>query len=118
MAIPLTIRCECGETRSVELGESLDCSCGRHYDTSTIAPERFAHIRAKQARVRLYLQLGVIFVVGIAVLTVMLWGVRGLALGIPVAGLVWFLFFGRWYRKRWLKDVYEPTTLKLEASEK
>lgn len=118
MAIPLTIRCECGETRSAQLGETVECSCGRRYDTSTLAPERFAHIRAKHARVRLYLQLGVIFVVGIAVVTAMLWGMRGLALGLPLSGLVWFLFFGRWYRKRWLKDVYEPTTLQLEASNK
>jgi hypothetical protein len=116
--IPLTIRCECGETRSADLGETVECACGRRYDTSAIPPERFAHIRAKQARVRLYLQLGVIFVVGIALLTGLLWGVRGLALGIPVSGLVWFLFFGRWYRKRWLKNVYEPTSLQLEASNK
>jgi hypothetical protein len=118
VAIPITVRCECGETRSAELGDHVDCSCGRHYDTSTLAPERFAHVRARQARMRLYVQLGLIFIAGSAVGTGLLWGVKGLALGIPLSGLMWFLFLGKWYRKRWLRDVGERTTLKLEATER
>lgn len=117
MAIPITVRCECGETHAVELGDGIDCACGRHYDTSSIAPERFAHVRARQARARLYIQLGLIFVAGTAVLTGLLWGVKGLAIGLPLACLLWFLFLGKWYRKRWLLDVGEPTVLQLEASE-
>ena len=116
MAIPLTVRCECGDTHSVELGETVECSCGRRYDTSTLSPDRFAHIRAKRARIRLYLQLGIVFVIGVSVLTATLWGMRGLALGLPLSGLIWFLFLGKWYRRRWLRDVYEPTTLQLEAT--
>jgi hypothetical protein len=118
VAIPITVRCECGETHAVELGDRVDCSCGRQYDTSTLAPERFAHIRARQARMRLYLQLGVVFVVTIAVVTAVVWGVKGIALGLPLSALIWFLFLGKWYRKRWLLDVGEPTTLQLEASNK
>ena len=48
------------------------------------------------------MQLGIVFmglsVVGAAVL----WGVKGVAVAVPLAGLVWFLFFGKWYRRRWL----------------
>jgi hypothetical protein len=118
VAIPITVRCECGEAHSVDLGDKLDCPCGRHYDTSSIPPERFAHIRARQARSRLYIQIGLIFVVGAAVVTGILWGVKGVAVGLPLACLMWFLFLGKWYRKRWLLDVGEPTTLQLEASER
>jgi hypothetical protein len=118
LAIPITVRCECGETHSIDLGDTVDCICGRHYDTSTIPPERFAHVRARQARGRLYVQLGMIFVGGAAVLTAVLWGLKGVAIGVPLSGLVWFLFLGKWYRKRWLLDVGEPTTLHLEASER
>lgn len=116
MAIPITVRCECGVSHSLELGDSVECACGRHYDTSSLPPERFAHIRARQARMRLYVQLGLIFVVATAVVTGVIWGVKGLALGLPLSGLVWFLFFGKWFRRRWLRDVGDATTLKLEAS--
>ena len=118
MAIPITVRCECGETHAVELGDSVDCSCGRQYDTSSIQPERFAHVRARQARARLYIQLGLIFVAGTAVFTGLLWGVKGLAVGIPLACLMWFLFLGKWYRTRWLLDVGDKTVLQLEATER
>ena len=118
MAIPITVRCECGETHSVDLGDAIDCNCGRHYDTSTIPAERFAHVRARQARGRLYLQIGLIFLASVAVITGVLWGLKGLAVGIPLACLIWFLFIGKWYRKRWLLDVGEPTTLQLEATER
>jgi hypothetical protein len=116
VAIPITIRCECGETHSAELGETVTCACGRRYDTSTIPPERFAHIRAKQARIKLYLQLGMVFIVGAVVASALLWGLKGVALALPLSCLLWFLYFGKWYRRRWLKDVNEPTTLQLEAS--
>jgi hypothetical protein len=118
VAIPITVRCECGETHSVDLGDAVDCPCGRRYDTSTIPEGRFAHVRARQARGRLYLQLGLIFLASAAVITGLLWGLKGLAVGIPLACLVWFLFLGKWYRKRWLLNTEEPTTLQLEATER
>jgi hypothetical protein len=117
VAIPITLKCECGETHSADLGDRVDCSCGRHYETSALAPERFAHVRARQVRMRLYIQLGLIFVAGAVVLTAVLWGLKGVALGAPLSGLAWFLFLGRWYRKRWLLDVGDRTPLTLEASE-
>ena len=118
MAIPITVRCECGEVHAVDLGDTVDCSCERHYDTSAIPPERFAHVRARQARGRLYMQLGLVFIVGVALITGLVWGVKGLAIGVPLACLLWFLFLGKWYRRRWLLDVGEPTTLQLEAGDR
>ena len=39
--------------------------------------------------------------------------------GLPLAALVWFLFLGKWYRKRWLlRNARDPTTLQLEATER
>ena len=118
MASPITLKCECGELHRVTLGERVTCGCSRAFDTSTLPAERFAHVRAKQVRVRLYLQLSLIFVVGVIVVTAALWGLRGVALGAPLAALLWFLFLGKWYRKRWLGDGADRTTLTLEASER
>ena len=115
MSIPITIRCECGEVHSARLGDPVDCGCGRHYDTSTLPPEQFADARARQLKVKLYIQLGVIFVAGVSVATAALWGLRGIAIGLPLSGLVWFLFLGKWYRRRWINSLPEATTVKLEA---
>jgi hypothetical protein len=118
VAIPITLTCECGELHRVMLGDRVTCGCGREYDTSTLPPERFAHVRAKQARVRLYLQLSLIFVAAVIALTAIVWGWRGVALGAPLAALIWFLFLGKWYRRRWLSDGRDETRLTLEATER
>lgn len=116
MAIPLVVRCECGQTHSADLGDTVDCSCGRRYETAKLEPERFASVRARQARIRLYLQLGLIFVAGATVVAGVLWGVKGLAVGLPLAALMWFLFLGKWYRKRWLHRGTDSPTLTLDSS--
>lgn len=116
MGIPLVVRCECGESHSVDLGDAVDCPCGRRYDTSSLPPERFADVRVRQARIRLYLQLGLIFVLGITVLAAVVWGLKGLAVALPLAALMWFLFLGKWYRKRWLMRKAEQPTLTLDSS--
>jgi hypothetical protein len=118
MAIPITVRCECGMKHSVDLGDTVDCPCGRRYETSTVPPESFAHVRARQARIRLYMQLGFIFMAVSIVLAAVFWGVKGVAIAVPLAGLLWFLFFGKWYRKRWLHGDRDTTTFQLEASER
>jgi len=115
VAVPITVRCECGEVISTELGETVECSCGRRYDTSKLAPEQFTSVRAAQARMRLYMRVGLIAIAGISVFAAVKWGVIGVALGAPVAALVWFRFFGKWYKRRWLKDLGDRPSLKLEA---
>lgn len=118
MAIPITVRCECGETHSVDLGDTVECTCGRRYETATLPPERFADIRARQARIRLYVQLGIVFIGLSAVGAALLWSAKGVAVAVPLAGLIWFLFLGKWYRRRWLRHVGDRTVLQLEASER
>lgn len=118
MAIPITVRCECGETHSVDLGDEVECTCGRRYETASLSPASFADIRARQARMRLYMQLGIVFIGLSVVAAAVLWGLKGVLIALPLAGLVWFLFFGKWYRRRWLLDTGDRTTLRLEATER
>jgi hypothetical protein len=113
--VPITVRCECGETVSVDLGDEVSCTCGRRYDTSKLAPDQFGTVRAAQARMRLYIQVGIIFIVAITVLTALKWGIKGAAVGGPVAALIWFRFLGKWYKRRWLKDTGDRPSLQLEA---
>jgi len=115
MAVPITVRCECGETVSTELGETVGCACGRRYDTSKLSPEQFGSVRAAQAHMRLYMRVGIISIAGVAVFAAVKWGVIGVAVGVPAAALVWFRFLGKWYKRRWLRDLSDRPSLKLEA---
>jgi hypothetical protein len=118
VTIPITVKCECGVVTKAMLGEAVTCTCGRAYETSKLPRDGFGEIPNRQARIRLYVQLGIVFVGGATVLAAVLEGLRGVAIALPLSGLLWFQFFGRWLRKRWLRDAYKPsTTYQLEASE-
>jgi hypothetical protein len=116
VAIPLTVRCECGELSSVKLGDTVRCPCGRTYDTSTLPSGQFAQVRAHQAKGRLYVRLGFVFVVGIGVVTGLTWGFWGAAIGVPLAGLIWFRLIRRWFMRTFVPSPGELPTLELEAS--
>jgi hypothetical protein len=116
VAIPLTVRCECGEVHSVDLGDSVRCSCGRTYDTSTLPSAQFARIRAHQAKGRLYVRLGFVFVVGITVLCGLRWGFWGAGVAAPLTALIWFKIIRRWFMRAFVPSPGELPTLELEAS--
>jgi len=63
LAIPITVRCECGETHKANLGDVVECSCGRRFDTSKIAASNFPQVREHQAKARLYVRIGAVFIV-------------------------------------------------------
>ena len=118
MTIPITVKCECGVVTKAMLGDSVTCACGRSYETSKLPRDEFGEIPNRQARIRLSVQLGIAFVGGITVIAAVLGGLKGVAIALPLSGLLWFQFLGRWVRKRWLRDAYKPTaTYHLEASE-
>ena len=48
---PISIRCDCGETRSVRYGEVWECeSCGRRWDTRQIPAEEYQGLRRAMRR--------------------------------------------------------------------
>ena len=51
---PITIRCECGESKEVDYGERWQCeSCGRVWDTRQIPAEEYQGLLRRMRRVRL-----------------------------------------------------------------
>ena len=118
MAIPLTVRCECGETHSLKLGDTVECSCGRRYDTSELPSEQFDQVRAHQAMTRLYVRLGAIWIIGWGIVTFLLWGKWGVAVGAPLAALMWFLVIRRWFMRRFVPSPGDLSALELEATNK
>jgi hypothetical protein len=118
MAIPITVRCECGEVSKANLGDTVTCSCGRVYETSSLPSERFNQVRAHQAKGRLYVRIGFVFVVGITVAAAFLWGMWGAAVAAPTAALIWFKIIRRWFMRSFVPSPGELETLELEASNK
>ena len=116
MAIPITVRCECGETHSAKLGDIVDCSCGRQYDTSQLPGERFDQVRAHQAKAKLYVRVGFIFVAGATVAAFFFWGLWGAAITAPMVAVLWFWFIRRWFMRTFVPSPGELPTLDLEAS--
>ena len=116
MSIPINVRCECGEVSSASLGDTITCSCGRTYDTSSLPRDRFAQVRAHQAKARLYVRVGFVFVVGIGVISFLLWGMWGAGLGAPLAALVWFRLIRIWFMRTFVPSPGELPILDLEAT--
>ncbi len=113
--IPLTIRCDCGTTHSVTLGGTVTCGCGREYDTSELDQARLMGVRHAQAKIRLYITFGLVLIVGIAATAYFAWGIRGVAVGLPVGALVWFRLIGPRVRKRVFYGAGELPSWQLRA---
>lgn len=117
MSLPITVRCECGETVSAELGDIVTCACGRRYDTTSIGGEKLARVRAAKARITLYLRVATIFLVGMVVVAGVLYQGRGVAIAIPAAAAVWFWMISPRYKRRYLTDLSEMPSWDLKASD-
>jgi hypothetical protein len=115
MAVPLTLRCECGEVLSTQSGEKVTCTCGRSYDTSTLPGPSIAHVKATQARLRLYARLGVITVVFFGLLGFFLAGLPGVAAAASVSAILWWKVVAPALRRKHMGDVTDLPTWDLEA---
>jgi len=115
-AIPITVKCECGETHTAKLGDVVECPCGRRYETSQISESNFPQLREHQAKARLYVRVGAIFLIVIGVISFFLWGIFGAAITVPIGGMLWFWYIRRWFMRRYVPSPGELPTLQLEAT--
>ena len=74
--IPITLTCECGEQHSVQVGDTVNCGCGRVYDTRARTGTAEG-VRHAQAKMRLYITFGILLLVAAAFATYVLWGREG-----------------------------------------
>lgn len=116
MAIPITVKCECGEIHSAKLGEAVDCSCGRHYDTSQISESNFPQVREHQAKARLYVRVGAVFLILAGGVSFFVWGIWAAAIVVPIGAMLWFWYIRRWFMRKFVPSPGELPTLELEAS--
>jgi hypothetical protein len=79
---------------------------------------RLVGVRLSQARMRLYVTFGLVFIVGVSALTAFTWSARGIALGAPLAGFLWFRVVGPIFRRRVFHGAGDLPLWKLEADPK
>jgi len=96
---PITIACECGESREVPYGERWKCErCGRSWNTAQIPEEEYAGL-LRTMRHRKLEAIGV--AVAIALVLVPLVVVStSFIFAVPIVAAAWlFLYLPRWRRR-------------------
>jgi hypothetical protein len=116
VAIPITVRCECGEVHKAKLGDLVECSCGRQFETSKVSESNFPQVREHQAKARLYVRVGVIFLLAAGVIAFVFWGFWAAAITVPLVAMFWFWYVRRWFTRRFVPSPGELPTVELEAS--
>jgi len=117
MALPITIRCDCGEVVAADLGDVVTCVCGRTYDTGSIGGEKLARLRVVRARITLYLRIATIFLVGMVVMAGIVYRGKGVAIALPAAAALWFWVISPRYKRRYLTDLSDLPSWNLKASD-
>ena len=98
---PITIKCDCGETKSVAYGQRWVCeSCHRAWNTKQIPPEEYEGLLRRVRRDKL--EVLAVAAISAAVLIPLIVVVsEGFILLVPIAMFAWlFLVLPAWRRRR------------------
>jgi hypothetical protein len=97
---PITIKCECGESRDVDYGERWQCGkCGRVWDTRQIPAEEYQGLLRRMRRVRLEAFVLAGLVAAVVVPLIVFVNPR-LILLVPGIAAIWlFLYLPIWRRR-------------------
>jgi hypothetical protein len=112
---PITLTCECGETRHLRYGDRWTCEkCSRSWDTAKIPVDQYAAIRATQLRYR----RAPIAISVLALAAVIACIVVGKALGglllIAILATTWSMFFRPLHRRRYRAAIADLPTWQIE----
>ncbi len=112
---PITLTCECGETRHLRYGDRWSCEkCSRSWDTAKIPVDQYAAIRATQLRFRRV----PIAISALALAAVIACIVIGKALGgllvVAILATSWSMFFRPLHRRRYREALADLPTWQIE----
>jgi len=97
---PVTIRCECGETRQVPYGERWTCDrCRRTWNTAQIPAAEYEGILREMRNFRLT-AIGAALIIGVVFAVIAFTVATSLVLLIPVVLSGWYLFYMPLWRKK------------------
>ena len=97
---PITVTCDCGETKDVPYGERWECErCGRRWNTQQIPAEEYDGLLRRMRRFRLEV-LGFAVLVAAVVIPLIVFVSASLIFTVPLIAAAWlFLYLPMWRRK-------------------
>jgi hypothetical protein len=102
---PITIKCECGEVRSVPYGERWECeSCGRRWNTAQIPAEEYETLLRTVRRYRLQTVVFTAVMVAVFAPLIVLVDVR-IGLTALILCFAWAFLLRPWQRQRVVHSV-------------
>ena len=112
---PITLTCECGETRYLRYGERWTCEkCSRSWDTAKIPVDHYAAIRRTQLRFRrVPLVISVLALACVVAFIIVGKALGGLLL-VAVVATTWSMFFRPLHRRRYREALADLPTWQIE----
>jgi hypothetical protein len=97
---PITIRCDCGESRQVPYGDRWQCEgCGKSWNTAQIPADEYHGILREMRRFRLS-AIGFAIVIGVTFVVVTVLVSQSLFLLLPVVLSGWYIFYMPMWRRK------------------
>jgi hypothetical protein len=112
---PITLACDCGQSRHVRYGERWTCEgCGRTWNTNRIPLEQYAAIRATQLRYRrVPLAISVLALVCIVAFIIVGKAFGGLII-VALLATTWSMFFRPMHRRKYRQALADLPTWKIK----
>jgi len=115
---PITVKCECGQSRDLRYGERWRCEdCGRNYDTGQIPIEEYASLRRAQVHDRILPSIVFATAVAGALVFVLIGRPLAVVVVFPLTGFLWSSFVRPARRRRQYKAIADRPRWQLKADQ-
>ena len=112
---PITVTCDCGESRYLRYGERWTCEkCGKTWNTKRIPVEQYAAIRATQMRYRRVPIAISVFALAAVIACILVGKALGGLLVIGILATTWSMFFRPIHRRKYREAIAELPTWKIK----
>jgi hypothetical protein len=96
---PITVKCDCGQSRELAYGERWQCDCGRSWNTGQIPAEEYESLLRRVKRAKLEALVVAALAAAVLVPLIALASPRFI-LVTPIVAAMWlFLYLPMWRRK-------------------
>jgi hypothetical protein len=104
---PITVSCECGESRSLGYGERWECEkCGRRWNTGQIPADEYTGLMRDLRRLRLEMVAAAVVVVAVF-LPLIIWVSQGFIFFLPILLGMAAILYGPTWKKRVRRRIAE-----------
>jgi Flp pilus assembly protein TadB len=104
---PITITCECGETKHVAYGQRWTCElCGRSWNTAQIPPEEYEGLLRRMRRHKIEV-LAVAAIVAAVLVPLIVFVSGRVVAAVPLVMAIWLFWFLPYWRRRYRRTAHE-----------